>query len=268
MYTITSNEDALAKVARIFSLYHVNDNSFNPRISNPDRFSLKDWNFLTDLLLKEFHIDELNPTYSPITLHNDHTPKVESLFQGGYVNLNEKQANVFFTDISIIEIESAYPTSVINTKRRIKLNYLHYLDLYEFLIKNRKTFRQIYHSTDPNLYMVYKYYINMLYGCVLNPKSLIRLSTDSIPLNQEICNILKNIQTEFKFHIPYIDTDSIFVHKLSSIQDSLEQILIDKKYSFEVKGTYEGIFIAKKKYVLFNQNERIVKGIQTNKIRI
>lgn len=165
MFTITSNEDALAKVASIFSMYPVNENSFNFNTNNPDRFSLKYWNFLTNIFLDIFDIKELNERYIPIPSNDvDYN---NSIFLGGIVSLNESNVNRYYDDITRIELVAAYPTSIINSKRRIIFNYKYFNEFYEFLVQNRGLFKSTYCKENPKLWLIYKMYLNMTYGCVV-----------------------------------------------------------------------------------------------------
>lgn len=259
MFTITSNEDALAKVASIFSMYPVNENSFNFNTNNPDRFSIKDWNFLTNILLDIFDIKELHERYEPISYQDYDNP----IFSGGLVSLNDNNVNRFYDDITILELESAYPTSIINSKSRIIFNYKYFNNLYEFLIQTRGLFKKTYCiGKNPQLWLLYKTYLNMLYGCSVSNKSVLKISKNSIPLNKNCVDLLTKIQKEFNYYIPYVDTDAIFVHKYESIKDDLHNMLTKASYTYSVSNRYEGIFLAKKKYLLFNDNERLVKGIR------
>lgn len=204
-------------------------------------------NTLTDFLIKTHKI------YEVFGYEFKLNPKEikEDRFVGAKVWLNEQFTNAMIHNIDIVFLNMVYPkimSKVINT------NAEHFNEVYSKLI-------EIYKEDKFN---ALKNYINMVYGCLGNPKC--DIYSNNIHLVPEILNkILSNILSEFSEYIIYIDTDEIYFRKFDEIKDRFEEYFnSENKYdlTYSIEKSKFGLFMKKKKFFIEQQGEIKMKGIR------
>ncbi len=172
-------------------------------------------------------------------------------FQGAQVWLNDDYKNVVISNLEIVSFNLVYPKIL---AKIAEVNLKNFNEVYSKLID--------YYYNNKNVSI--KKYINIVYGCLGNTKSLIY--SKNIHLVPDFLNkILSNILSEFKGHIIYMDTDEIIFRNFDEIRERFDKYFnsLDKyELTYSTQKSKMGFFMGKKQY-LIEMNEGIkIKGIK------
>ena len=153
-------------------------------------------------------------------------------FYGAKVWLNEDYVNSSISNLKIISFNLVYPTLI---AKLAETNLKNFNEIYSKLIEIYNSDLDI-HNSNP-----LKSYINMAYGCLQNPESMI-YSKNIYLVPTRLNNLLSNILIEFKGHI---------VNKINKY---------DLTYS--TQQSKFGLYMAKKQYVIEEDNNIKIKGMK------
>jgi hypothetical protein len=223
------------------------------------------------MLIMERFFNEGNINHTYIENH-----EIE-IFNGGFIELNEKHSNYWIEDICYFCFSNFYPSMMINIMENDK-------DLI-FSIKDFKNiFNQVFHRYNSMITLdifskelindykeingYFKMWINMTYGILSSNKYFLNCNKNIAKTISLKCSLLMSfLYHEFTDHIVYLDTDEIYFFRFSEIENRFRNILKSKKYNFLIprfEHNKSGIFTAKKKFILQNRetNELKIRGIR------
>lgn len=200
---------------------------------------------LTDFLIKTQKVYEL---FGYDFKLNQKTIVQEQLCSAT-VWLNDDYINSTISNLDIIEFELLYPKLII---KLLNTNLENFNEVFSKLLD--------YYHEDISI----EKYINSVYGHLGNPLSLIY--SDNIPIvSIHANNIMRKIINEFKGHVIYVDTFQIFFRNFSEIKERFESVFNQlNKYDLTYSTTQSkfGLFIAKKQYLIEENNGIKIKGMQ------
>lgn len=176
-------------------------------------------------------------------------------FYGAKVWLNEDYVNSAISNLKIISFNLVYPTLI---AKLAETNLKNFNEIYSKLIEIYNSDLDI-HNSNP-----LKSYINMAYGCLQNPESMI-YSKNIYLVPTRLNNLLSNILIEFKGHIVYIDTRDIYFRNFDEIKERFEKYFNKiNKYdlTYSTQQSKFGLFMAKKQYVIEEDNNIKIKGMK------
>ena len=172
-------------------------------------------------------------------------------FNGGKVWLNEYYVNSSISNLEVITFNLVYPKLI---TKIVETNLEKFNEVYSKLI-------ELYYL-DKTIGL--KKYINMAYGCLQNPESMIYSKNIHLVPNR-LNKMLSDILSEFKGHIIYIDTDQIFFRNFDEIRERFEKYINNiNKYEltyFSEKSKF-GLFISKKHYIIEENGNIKIKGMK------
>ncbi|SRR6266403_245411 len=281
--------DTLAIIADVFSLYNVTDESFRYKLNdkNPNRFSLNDWNYLTDILLSKLSTNypEENPAYIesisktiiiPVgnlsvkearkkinearkKINEEH---LERQHTGFFVDINPDYTNTWFDNIIKIELNQVIQTILIDyiDRNTIYFNHIDYGVIFKTIVENRSILSQM----RPEIAITIKAYINFLYGALSNRESIIRCDVYTGDIIAKFNKFTQTIFDDFRHYVIYIDIDTIYMRNYHNVVNDIIRVLTSKyDFTYNVEDGYSGMFLAKKKFVLSKDGVGVkVKGMK------
>jgi len=181
-----------------------------------------------------------------------------------HIDLNPKFENFHIKNITEFTICSYYPTLIINDDVNEISNYIGmksvYEDLYLEYLKNRIGISKL------ELDVMIKKYINSVFGILGGNNNLIRSNIDLNSITEKGRLIMSEIQNKFSNNFIYSDTDCIYFYNYDDIKDELSDY-IETNYNYLrtcVDFYHSGIFLSKKRYILYDEDLNILikKGIR------
>lgn len=204
-------------------------------------------NSLTDFLIKTQKVYEFFDYDFKLT----HKNPLKQVFYGAKIWINDDYKNSLITNLENISLNEVYPKLI---SKIAETNLENFNEVYSKLIE--------LYSLNKNTFL--KKYINMAYGCLQNPESVIYSNNiHLIPI--KLNNILSNIQYEFKGHVVYIDNYEIIFRNFDEIKERFEKYFNNiNKYDltyFSEKSKF-GFFVSKKHYIIEKNNVMKIKGMK------
>jgi hypothetical protein len=179
-------------------------------------------------------------------------PKNQEKFTGFKVWINPQYTGSVVTNITKVEMNQLIPTMI---PKLIRTNLSGFNEVYSLLLD-----MWVGGFRDSRL----KEYLNMSWGCLGNPNSIIYSNNIQNIINK-INSLLRSIQEEFIGHIIYIDVDTIYFRNFEEIEKKF--LLFWKKINkygltWEGDSIKFGIFMGLKKYIIHTDDSLIkIKGI-------
>lgn len=204
---------------------------------------------LTDFAIKTEKIyDFFNYDFK---LNKNAINRYQDKFKGAKVWLNEDYRNSAISNLKIVEFELTYPKIIANIA---ETNLEKFNEVYSKVID---------HYLENKEYTTKKY-INSTYGCLQNPNSTIFSNNiHLVPIH--LNHMLTRILNEFKGHIIYIDTNSIFFRNFEEIEERFKNYFDSiNKYdlTYTIESSNFGYFSNKKKYMIEKDGDIKTKGLQ------
>lgn len=173
---------------------------------------------------------------------------------GGFVFLNKE--NILVDNINILEFRNSYPNTIkfLYQKNIIKNQKNYNLDSYSYLVENIDFLKNNLTSDECKLLNII---INYKFG------QLYKIGSNISYIVSSFFNVLMNkiLELDNKENILYIDTDTIFYHNAFNVE--LIFNMIDNLYKINQESNKIVFFIAKKRYILFDDINSIkIRGIQ------
>jgi len=206
-------------------------------------------NSLTDFFLKTKHI------YEYLGYEFELTPiekiSESSANDSSRVWLNEKYSNAIISNVTELEFESPYPNLI---SKIANTNLKHFNRMLGEIVAEYNLDRDI------NV----KNYINMIYGCIKNPKS--KIYADNVGLvTIELRKIMDSVIVKFKNHVVYIDTDAIIFRNFPEIELEFYKHLNEiNRYNlpYFIENKKFCLFTAKKNYMIEDNGSIKIHGIK------
>lgn len=192
--------------------------------------------------------------------------KVESHL-GGLVEINKRFSGKMIEGVTKVSFDSLYPSMILSEEEEL-CNLKGLREVYEDLFLDYKK-----NKDGSDKYERIKEYINSMYGILgtLKPNSLIKTNIDTSIITRRSMYLLSTLKREFEGHYIYIDTDSIYFLRYNEIKDRLDEeldkmITRNKYLTYEITHHNKGIFLHKKKHILFDEDGSLktmgIKSIQ------
>lgn len=184
----------------------------------------------------------------------------ENLLYGSHIDINERESNIWHTNLSSISFFSFYPSILYHIVDDYRFNISGFNTVYKRMYElriNKKGLSQV-------AYHLNKVWLNMAYGVLASGTRLHSIERNIIKdVTTKGSLIMKKLQNEFIGHFIYADTDTIYYKHFNEIENRLVKII--KKYPYlryEI-NQHSGIFMRKKSYILQDTDSSLsIKGIK------
>lgn len=200
---------------------------------------------------------------------------------GGLCELNPRYTDRWIS-FHRMEFTSFYPNElrkILKNQTHLRPNISNFKKVFDLAmtIRNQMSIQYMNTSTHSEARRKLKYFINATFGMLSSPDSPLRFYSDydtgSVPVNlnhiitRNTRMLLTLIKNEHPNHAFYVDTDCIHFRHFNEIRDRILAIKNDNRYSghhFSIYGPYQGMFMAKKKYLYIDDGKVILRGIKND----
>lgn len=238
MKTTVKNELTIDSIVNLINQQNYSVDKFTFDTTNPNRFTISDFQRLCRILL-DYHFEN----YTQIEVENDLNEF------SGICLFNEKIANKWLENISVIEFNKMYPTIIIKLWKENKIHFTIYEFgiIYEFLVENYKQILKHVNITESSKLAV-KTMINYLYGASASVYPLFIKASNIHLVSNYAKEKLTNLFYNNVNNVFYIDTDTIYLDFITPdiIQDYIKPLQIP----YSIERNFDVMFIAKKRFII------------------
>lgn len=185
---------------------------------------------------------------------------ITKIGSGGYVKINANCINTIHRNTVLINFENLYSQITYEIISNFNFNYTNFPTVYKFMYETYNLFKGATLNENMNTRTILKKWLIYFYGNINN--NIIFSDSDIqniVAIKAQA--ILKDIHEKFSKDVFYCDSDHFFFKFNPKLMEYLKNI----KYAYDINYIDNIIFIAMKKYIIYDDSMKItkIKGIKS-----